>query len=229
MMYAPKVAPPRADLVPLAGTSVIPASTVATSASAQRGTSPESTTTIVIGSGFSALAVAAELNRQGIKTIVVDSGCPMKSPAPLAPTTGGISLTALNERSEIVRLLEHYARRHELDLRPTTQALEFTQHHGEAPSQRQWRVQTTTGMLTAHSVVFTRSALSQLRRLLHSVGVTTATDVLAGMHALGIYLVGVGDLAIPTTQEILHQAKRASQSISARIATRELGSVAATA
>lgn len=189
----------------------------------------ESTTTVVVGSGFSALAVAAELNRQGIHAIVVDGSCPLKQPQPASPNTGDISLSSLSERSEVLRLLEHYARRHDLDMRPATQALEFTHQYGEFPALRHWQVQTTTGTLSAHSVVFTRGALSQLRKLLHSVGVTTATDVRTGMHALGLYLVGVGDLTIPTTQEILHQAKRASQSISVRIAARELGSVAALA
>lgn len=190
---------------------------------------PEKTTTIVIGSGFSALAVAAELNRQGIEAIVVDSFCPLKQSTPLQPTTGGISLDALSERSEIVRLLEHYARRHSLDIRPETQALELTRaRHGVSP-HRQWRVHTATGILSAHSVVFTRGALSQLRRVLHSVGVTTATDVRSGMHSLGLYLVGVGDLAVPTTQEILHQAKRAGKSISTRIAEREVESLPALA
>lgn len=177
----------------------------------------EKTTTIVIGSGFSALAMAAELNRQGIEAIVVESFCPQKQSSPLQATTGGISLAALNERSEIVRLLEHYARRHELDIRPETRALALTHAPHGTPVDHRWRVHTATGTLSAHSVVFTRGALSQLRRVLHSVGVTTATDVRSGMHSLGLYLVGMGDLTIPTTQEILHQAKRAGQSISARV------------
>lgn len=216
MMAASKIAAPLAGMLPLRA-ACVPAS---------RGPAAENTTTIVVGSGFSALAVAAELNRQGIQTIVVDGSCPLKQPQPTAPHTGEISLSSLSERSEIVRLLEHYARRHDLDMRPATQALEFAHQHGDLPALRHWQVQTTTGTLTAHSLVFTRGALSQLRKLLRSVGVTTATDVRTGMHALGLYLVGVGDLTIPTTQEILHQAKRASQSISARIAARELGSVA---
>ncbi|MFQ4147915.1 FAD-binding protein [Arthrobacter sp. LAPM80] len=186
----------------------------------------EQTTTVVIGSGFSALAVAAELNRQGIKAIVVDGSCPVKQSVPLQPATGSISLAALNERSEIVRLLEHYARRHELDIRPETRALELTQAPHSTAAQRQWLVHTAGGILNAHSVVFTRGALSQLCKVLHSVGVTTAGDVRAGMHSLGLYLVGVGDLAVPTTQEILHQARRAGQSISARAATRECGGAA---
>lgn len=223
MMAATKTALPRAMTMPGQTTGA-----ATTNAVAPRGTTAESTTTVVIGSGFSALAIATELNRQGVETIVVDSSVPLKHSA-TPPTTGGISLAALNERSEIVRLLEHYARRHEMDIRPATQALDFTHHNGDEMAQRQWRILTTSGTLTAHSIVFTRGALSQLRKVLHGAGVTTATEVRTGMHALGLYLVGVGDLALPTTQEILHQAKRASQSISARIAALEPGSLAATA
>ncbi len=184
----------------------------------------EMTTTIVIGSGFSALAVAAELNRQGIKAIVVDGACSMKQPSPIQPTTGGISLDELTERSEIVRLLEHYARRHGLDIRPDTQALDLTRTAASVNS-RQWRVHTAEGTLSAHSVVFTRGALSQLRKVLQGVGVTG--ELRGSMHALGLYLVGVGNLEIPTTHEILHQAKRAGQSIAARVAARDVGFAAA--
>lgn len=180
-----------------------------------------STSTIVIGSGFSALAVAAELNRQGIKAIVVESFCPLKQHSPAPVTTGGISLAALHERSEILRLLENYARRHELDIRPSTQALSLTRNHGSVRSNPQWTVHTDTGTLSAHNIVFTRGALNQLRRVLHALGVTTATELRTGMHALGLYLVGVGDLVIPSTQEILHQAKCAGASISSRVAVRE--------
>ncbi len=207
MIAAPSTAPARASAPPVS----------------------EQTTTIVIGSGFSALAVAAELNRQGIEAIVVDGSCPSKQSSPLQPTTGGINLEALNERSEIVRLLEHYARRHELDIRPETRALDLTRTQHPMPNSQQWRVHTAQGILNAHSVVFTRGALSQLRRVLHSVGVTTATDLRTTMQALGLYLVGVGDLEFPTTHEILHQAKRASQSIAARAAAREMGSAVAVA
>jgi len=179
----------------------------------------ETTTTIVIGSGFSGLAVAAELNRQGIDTIVVDSFRSLGPSSP-APTTGGISLDALSERTDILRLLEHYARRHELDIRPATSPLELTHRTPDAPSEHQWTIHTTTGTLTAHSVVFTRGALNQLRRVLHSVGVNTSHELTTAMHSLGLYLVGVGDLVVPTTHEILHQAKRAGASISARVAAR---------
>ena len=190
----------------------------ATSPTALR-SAAEKTTTIVIGTGFSALAVAAELNRQGVAAIVVDSFCPLNQAVPSQPATGGISLDDLSERSEVLRILEHYARRHSLDIRPSTQAMELSCQiqQGEA-AQRQWRVRTGSGTLSAHTLVFTRGALSQLRRVLHAMGVTSAADVRASMQSLGLYLVGVGDLALPSTVEILHQAKRAAQSIKSRVA-----------
>ena len=217
MKVAPSTARSRAAAVPAPATPAT--ATPATPATP----ATEETTTIVIGSGFSALAVAAELNRQGIKAIVVDSSCPFQQPPRIQPATGGISLADLSERSEIVRILEHYARRHELDIRPETSALELTRANHAASATGQWRVRTATGTLSAHSIVFTRGALSQLRRVLQSVGVTTAADLRKSMQALGMYLVGVGDLEFPTTQEILHQAKRAGQSIAARVAARDQG------
>jgi NADPH-dependent 2,4-dienoyl-CoA reductase/sulfur reductase-like enzyme len=208
--------------------TVTPRATAPSSAIASPDVPAEATTTVVIGSGFSALAVAAELNRQGVKAIMVDSFCPVKQSS-TPPTTGGISLDALSERSEVVRLLENYARRHDLDIRPETQALELTRAGHTMQATHPWRVHTATGVLSAHSVVFTRGALIQLRQVLHSVGVTTAADMRTGMHALGLYLVGVGDLAIPTTAEILHQAKRAGQSIATRVVAREANSALALA
>ncbi|MFC8304935.1 FAD-binding protein [Specibacter sp. NPDC057265] len=182
--------------------------------------SAQQTTTIVIGSGFSALAVAAELNRQGIDAIMIDGFGPTQPYT--APVTGGISLAELSERSQVLRILEHYARRHRLDIRPATRAMELNCGAQKgAPGPRQWQVRTASGTLTARSVVFTRSALAQLRRLLHTMGITTATDVRIHMQALGLYLVGVGEVAIPSTAEILHQARRASQSIKSRLALPE--------
>lgn len=188
----------------------------------------ESTTTIVIGSGFSGLAVAAELNRQGIQAIVVDSFRVLGQHSP-APSTGGISLDALKERSDILRLLEHYVRRHDLDIRPATQALDLVRHdtvEPDAGDERPWAVTTASGTLTAHSIVFTRGALNQLRRVLRNLGITTSHDLPAVMQSLGLYLVGVGDMVVPTTSEILHQAKRAGQSISSLVAQRESASLA---
>lgn len=189
----------------------------------------ERATTIVIGSGFSALAVAAELNRQGVEAITLDGFCPSKQHSPAQPSTGGISLAELSERSEVVRLLEHYARRNELDIRPEIKALDVTRTQHVVPGNRQWRVHTANGILNAHSVVFTRGALSQLLKVLQGAGISTTNDLRASMHALGLYLVGVGDLAVPTTHEILHQAKRAGQSIASRVAAFDVGPTAAVA
>lgn len=178
-------------------------------------TPSEVVSTIVIGSGFSGLAMAAELNRQGIKAVVLESFCPTS--ATPTPTTGGIDLDALTERAEILRLLQHYARRHELDVRPHSVATKLLPRHTSANGQNHWSVQTSTGTVSAQTIVFTRVALNQIRRMLRNVGVTTGQEVSSVMHALGLYLVGVGEIALPSTQEILHQAKRAGQAISARI------------
>ncbi|NVM97381.1 FAD-binding oxidoreductase [Arthrobacter sp. SDTb3-6] len=181
----------------------------------------EATNTVVIGSGFSGLAMAAELNRQGIKAIVVD--CPAPPASQGSPATGGVSLDAMDRRTEIMRLLEHYARRHELDIRPATAALHIESK--ATPAGRLWEIRTATGILTAHSIVFTRGALNQLRRMLHGVGIGTGQGLGSAMQALGLYLVGVGELLTPSTQEILHQAKHAGQCISARAASRQAGTL----
>lgn len=201
--------------------------TAAPTAVPATGLTTEATTTIVIGSGFSGLAMAAELNRQGIKAIVVD--CPSHASSPAAPSTGGISLDAMGERTDIMRLLEHYARRHELDIRPATRALHIQHTPAANPAARQWEVQTATGTLTAYSIVFTRGALNQLRRMLHTTGIGTGRGLGAAMHSLGLYLVGAGDLVTPTTAEILRQAKRTGHSISVRVASRHASAMSATA
>ena len=40
---------------------------------------------------------------------------------------------------------------------------------------------------------------------------------MAAMHALGMYLVGVGELITPTPKEVLRQAKVVGQAISAKV------------
>lgn len=185
--------------------------------------SPEVTATIVIGSGFSGLAMATELHRQGIESIVLDNFCPTPVNSP-TPSTGGINLEAMTERAEILRLLQHYASRHELDVRPHSAGTKLLPRSSSPGGRNQWSVQTSTGTVSAQTIVFTRVALNQLRRMLHSLGITTSQEVGAAMSNLGLYLVGVGDITRPSTQEILHQAKRASQAISARL---ELSRIAA--
>lgn len=176
--------------------------------------STESTTTVVIGSGFSGLAVASELSRQGVRSIVLDG----------FPADGGKTArsaisarSALPDRSDILRVLVHYAQSHHLDIRTSTEALALTR--GAAGSGgRRWVVHTKDGLLLADSIVLTRGAQNQLRRLVSSIGIILGRDVGSAMRAVGIYLVGIGDLITPSTQDIIRQAKLVSESISAATA-----------
>ncbi|WP_434617083.1 FAD-binding protein [Arthrobacter sp. A5] len=189
--------------------------------SAPRGPATESTTTVVIGSGFSGLAVASELSRQGVDAIVVDG---------LDLLDGGVSGRraeptdpgALSERSDILRLLRHYASTHHLDVRSSTRAVELSLTAAGTGQQRKWVIHTADGLLLADNIVLTRCAQNQLRRILLSLGIKIGRDVLTAMRALGLYWVGAGDLIAPTTREILRQAKLVSQAISARSSTAPL-------
>jgi len=173
----------------------------------------EATTTIVIGAGFSGLAVAAELNRQGVAAIVVE-GSDFLKPVTTDARTGGLDLGSLKERTDILRLLEHYAQSHGLDIRHGIRA-EQLKHGGPArPATQQWVVETAGGTLTAQNIVFTCGALNQLRRVLQALGITAGRELIPAMQAVGLHLVGVGALIAPTTREVLHQAKRVGQSIS---------------
>ncbi len=84
------------------------------------------------------------------------------------------------------------------------------------PAQ-QWAVRTPGGVLLADHLVLTRCAHSQLRRMLSELGMTAGQNLMAAMHALGMYLVGVGELITPTPKEVLRQAKVVGQAISAKV------------
>ncbi len=81
----------------------------------------------------------------------------------------------------------------------------------------QWAVHTPDGILLAHHIVLTRGAHSQLRRWLADLGLTLGQNLAAAMRAIGIYLVGVGELITPTPKEVLRQAKAVGQAISAKV------------
>ncbi|WP_427016176.1 FAD-binding protein [Pseudarthrobacter sp. P1] len=166
----------------------------------------------MIGSGFSGLAVASELSRQGINAIVVD-GLDFLGPSAALRQSSHGDPRALGERAEIMRLLRRYADTHQLDVRPSTRAVQVSRRDG-APQQ--WVVHTANGVLLAQNIVLTRCAQTQLRALLRSLGIKVGRDILAVLRALGMYLVGVGDAVVPTTREILKQAKLVSKAISAQ-------------
>ena len=181
----------------------------------------EQTTTVVIGTGLSGLAVAAELRRHRVDAIVVD-GLDILGQAQPANTTSlqrcdAADSGTLRERNEILRHLRNYAASHSVDVRNTTRAVQLTML--EAPDQAapQWQVHTPTGLLVADHIVLTRCAHSQLRRMLNDFGIAVGRNVAAAMRAIGIYLVGVGELITPSPKEVLRQAKTVGQAISAKV------------
>lgn len=186
--------------------------------------STERTTTVVIGAGMPGLAVASELSRYGVDAIVVDG---MYVPGPLQPLNTGIlqrcdaaDAACLQERSEILRHLRNYAASHGLDVRNTTRAVRLDRLDEAASSDvasYQWVVHTASGVLLADHVVVTRCGQSQLRRMLAELGIAIGQNLVAAMRAIGMYLVGVGELATPTPKEVLRQAKVVGQAISAKV------------
>lgn len=182
--------------------------------------STERTTTVVIGAGMPGLAVASELSRYGVDAIVVDG---MYVRGPLQPLNTGIlqrcdaaDAACLQERTEILRHLRNYAASHALDVRSTTRAVRLDRLD-EAAVGTQWAVHTANGILLADHVVVTRCGQSQLRRMLAELGIAIGQNLVAAMRAIGMYLVGVGELATPTPKEVLRQAKVVGQAISAKV------------
>lgn len=181
----------------------------------------EQTTTVVIGTGLSGLAVAAELRRHGVDSIVVD-GLDILGQAQPANTTSlqrcdAADSDTLRERNEILRHLRNYAASHSVDVRNTTRAVQLTMLETPDQAAPQWQVHTPTGILVADHIVLTRCAHSQLRRMLNDFGIAVGRNVAAAMRAIGIYLVGVGELITPSPKEVLRQAKTVGQAISAKV------------
>ncbi|WP_165450139.1 FAD-binding protein [Arthrobacter sp. TS-15] len=211
----------------------------------------ERTTTVIIGAGLSGLAVASELSRYGVGSIVVDGFGALSTTGPSVHTgmlkrTDAADPAAMQERNEILRHLRNYAASHHLDVRNTTRAvrLDFlgsdpsrhigygvaasmtttglrTGLHASGPHEshpRQWAIHTAQGVLLADHVVVTRCAQSQLRRMLAELGIAVGQNLAAAMRAVGMHLVGVGDLITPSPKEVLRQAKAVGQAISSKVA-----------
>jgi hypothetical protein len=183
----------------------------------------ERTTAVIIGTGLSGLAVASELRRRGVDCIIVD-GLDLLGAGHPANTSSlqrcdAADAATLRERNEILRHLRNYATSHKLDVRNNIRALQLDHlDAGEAGSPtQQWAVQTPGGVLLADHLVLTRCAHSQLRRMLSELGVAAGQNLMAAMHALGMYLVGVGELITPTPKEVLRQAKLVGHAISAKV------------
>ncbi|MGO4188176.1 FAD-binding protein [Pseudarthrobacter sp. TAF60_1] len=190
----------------------------------------ERTTTVIIGTGLSGLAVGAELRRRGVDAIVVD-GLDILGAGQPANTTSlqrcdAADSDSLRERNEILRHLRNYAASHQMDVRNTTRAVQLTMVGGAPgtpdapaaePAAGKWEVHTPNGILLADHIVLTRCAHSQLRRMLSDFGITVGRNLVAAMRTIGIYLVGVGDLITPSPKEVLRQAKTVGQAISAKV------------
>ena len=197
----------------------------------------EQTTTVIIGTGLSGLAVAAELRRRGVHSIVVDGldilGAGQPANTASLQRCDAADSVSLRERNEILRHLRNYAASHQVDVRNTTRAVQLTMVRpvpgpaadgstadgsgAEGASSHQWEVHTPTGILLADHIVLTRCAHSQLRRMLSDFGIAVGRNLVAAMRAIGIYLVGVGDLITPSPKEVLRQAKTVGQAISAKV------------
>jgi glycine/D-amino acid oxidase-like deaminating enzyme len=183
----------------------------------------ERTTAVVIGTGLSGLAVASELQRRGVASIIVD-GLDLLGAGQPANTSSlqrcdAADAASLKERNEILRHLRNYAASHKLDIRNNTRALQLDLRNAgtDGSPTEQWAVQTPGGVLLADHLVLTRCAHSQLRRMLSQLGMAAGQNLMAAMHALGMYLVGVGELITPTPKEVLRQAKVVGQAISAKV------------
>jgi len=181
----------------------------------------ESTTTVVIGAGLPGLAVASELCRHGIASIVVEglgSGCAAGAPR-RSVMSDSVSLT---EQSELLRLLQGYAASRCLDVRRSTFARQVSlvpgiglpvPEAGPAGAARRWMIQTERGVLLADTVVLTGCPENQMRRFLRGLGVRLGADVQATLKSIGLYLVGMAGLLTPTTREIVRQAKAVGDAI----------------
>ena len=183
----------------------------------------ERTTAVVIGTGLSGLAVASELQRRGVSSIIVD-GLDLLGAGHPANTSSlqrcdAADAASLRERNEILRHLRNYAANHKLDVRNNIRALQLDllEAGTDGSPTEKWAVQTPGGVLLADHLVLTRCAHSQLRRMLSELGMAAGQNLMAAMHALGMYLVGVGELITPTPKEVLRQAKVVGQAISAKV------------
>lgn len=180
----------------------------------------EVTTAVVVGAGLPGLAVASELSRRGIDTVVVE-GLSSFSYEPAARTGLIMDAASLSERGELLRLLRGYAASHDLDIRrsstndlaPLGGAPDLS---GAGDGGLRWAVTTDTGVVMADHLVLTGCGQSQLRRFTRDLGISAGHDISAALRAIGLYLVGVGELVTPSTREIVRQAKAVTESITAQ-------------
>ncbi|WP_262364416.1 FAD-dependent monooxygenase [Arthrobacter echini] len=187
-------------------------------ASATCGTA-EQTSTVVIGSGLSGLAVASELSRRGVESIVVEA---LECSDSGTMRTVMADAASLAERTELMRLLRGYASAHCLDVRQSTVAeqLSIIGHPALITARlgrKQWAVHTAEGVLLADHVVLTKYPQNELRRFLRAMGVAVGKDLRTTLRTIGLHLIGVGEPLTPTTREIVRQAKLVSDTIATEV------------
>jgi thioredoxin reductase len=126
----------------------------------------ERTTTVIIGTGLSGLAVGAELRRRGVHAIVVDGldilGAGQPANTASLQRCDAADSDSLRERNEILRHLRNYAASHQMDVRNTTRAVQLTMvgggtstATGAGSTSGQWEVHTPNGILLADNIVLT--------------------------------------------------------------------------
>ena len=180
---------------------------------------PEHTSAVVIGTGLSGLAVAAELSRLGIETVTVDG---LESASPSTATSAlrvaDLSSAESAEYLEVLRHLRKYAASHRLDVRHHVPARHLALVESPEPGAPvQWAVRTDDGVLLADAVILTRCAHNQLRRVLADLGYSLGEHLMAGLAEIGLYLIGVTDLEALSAREVLRQAKSVGADAAARL------------
>ena len=178
-------------------------------------TAPERTRTVVIGCGLSGMAVAAELNRQGVESIVVSGPVPDADAIRDAAAEPGV----FPEQEELRRVLQGYLSSHRLDVRGDSPAQDLSPasppglQPSPIPGTGRWAVRTGRTLLLADTIVLTSCSLSDLRRLARDLGAGSWPGAVAALREIGVYFVGVGGTALPTVRALVRQAKATGAAI----------------
>ena len=181
----------------------------------------ESTAAVVIGTGLSGLAVAAELNRHGVPATTLDgleSASPSTATSPLR--IADLSSAESSEYLVVLRHVRKYAVTHSLDVRHHVHArhLALVEPDESSGGHVRWAVRTDDGVLLADAVVLTRCAHNQLRRFLADLGYSLGENLMAALAEIGLYLIGVTELEAPSTRELVRQSKAVGAEVAGRIA-----------
>ncbi|WP_077489640.1 hypothetical protein [Sinomonas mesophila] len=186
----------------------------------------ESTAAVVIGTGLSGLAVAAELCRHGVPATTLGG---LESASPSTATSqlrvADLSSAESAEYLDVLRHVRKYAVTHALDVRHHVHARHLALVEpaepavpGEGGAPVRWAVRTDDGVLFADAVVLTRCAHNQLRRFLADLGYSLGENLMAALAEIGLYLIGVAELEAPSTRELVRQAKAVGAEVAGRIA-----------